>query len=488
MPVSSASLERSGTNQSFSADPKRLKNLFQRQKEHHLTVRQSTAAERKAKIQRIRDGIRARRQDIRDALYADFQKAPEEADLTEVKAVMDEASFAIKHIDSWMASESASTPPLLMGTSSEIRYEPKGVVLIISPWNYPFNLTLGPLIAAIAAGNSVIVKPSEYTPHSSRVMREMIEELFDEREVALVEGAVETSQALLDLPFDHIYFTGSPEVGKIVMRAAAEHLSSVTLELGGKSPAIVDATADVDDAAAKIAWGKFTNTGQTCIAPDYALVHESRHDAFLKRITHYISEYYGQTDEQRRTTPDYARLVNEKHFSRVQSLLTDAVQSGATVITGGQTDADAQYIAPTVLSDIPSESRIMDEEIFGPILPVVPFSDLNSAIDRINEKPNPLALYLFTRDEAAEHSILSRTHAGGTCINEVLLHYMNPHIPFGGNGHSGIGMGHGKYAFREFSHARSVLRRSYGSKLMRYIYPPYGSLSRRMIDAALKYL
>jgi len=468
--------------------PDRLTELFQKQKEHHLTVRNTTADERRARIRRIRDGVRSRRQEIRDALYADFQKSPEEVDLTEVKSVIDEANFALTHIDDWMASESAPTPPLLTGTSSEVRYEPKGVALIISPWNYPFNLTLGPLIAAIAAGNSVIVKPSEYTSNSSRVMREMIEELFDPREVALVEGAVETSQALLDLPFDHFYFTGSPEVGRIVMRSAAEHLSSVTLELGGKSPAIVDATADVDDAAAKIAWGKFTNTGQTCIAPDYALVHESLYEAFLERISHYISSYYGDTDDARRESPDYARLVNQKHFSRVQSLLTDAMQAGARAVVGGQTDAESRYIAPTVLAHVPDGARIMEEEIFGPVLPVLPFRDLGTAIDRINARPNPLALYLFTTDNDNETAVLDRTHAGGTCINEVLLHYMNPHMPFGGNGHSGIGMGHGKYAFHEFSHARSVLRRSYGSKLMRYIYPPYGSMTRRMIDAALKYL
>ena len=467
--------------------PEELQVLFDQQQAHHRHVRSAPANVRREKIKRIRDGVKARRQTIKDALYADFRKAPEEVDLTEVKAVVDEADFALKHLDAWMAPERASTPPLLMGTSSEIQYEPKGVSLIISPWNYPFNLTLGPVIAAVAAGNSVIVKPSEFTPNSSRVMREMIEELFDPRELVVVEGAVDTAQALLDLPFDHFYFTGSPQVGKIVMRAAAEHLSSVTLELGGKSPAIVDATADVDDAAAKIAWGKFTNTGQTCIAPDYALVHESHREAFVERISHYIQQYYGDTPKARRSTPDYARLVNNKHFGRVEALLSDAVEAGANVAFGGRTDAASRYIEPTVLTDVPKHSRIMDEEIFGPILPVHTFRNLRDAVGRINEKPNPLALYLFTKDEDAESTVLGQTRAGGSCINDVLLHYMNPNIPFGGAGHSGIGMGHGKYAFREFSHARSVLRRSYGSKLMQYVYPPYSSMTRRMIDAALKY-
>jgi aldehyde dehydrogenase (NAD+) len=464
-----------------------LQSLFDEQQRHHRHVRSAPASVRREKIKRIRAGVKARRQQIKDALYADFRKAPEEVDLTEVKAVVDEAGFALKHLDAWMAPESASTPPLLMGTSSEIQYEPKGVSLIISPWNYPFNLTLGPVIAAIAAGNSMVVKPSEFTPNSSRVMRDMIEELFDPREIAVVEGAVDTAQTLLDLPFDHFYFTGSPEVGKIVMQAAAEHLSSVTLELGGKSPAIVDVTADVDDAAAKIAWGKFTNTGQTCIAPDYALVHESHRDGFIERLNHYIQQYYGDTPEARSSTPDYARLVNTKHFGRVEALLSEAVEAGANVAFGGRTDASSRYIEPTVLTDVPEGTRILHEEIFGPILPVHTFRDLGDAIGRVNEKPNPLALYLFTTDPHAESTVLGQTRAGGSCVNDVLLHYMNPNIPFGGAGHSGIGMGHGKYAFREFSHARSVLRRSYGSKLMRYVYPPYGSMTRRMIDAALKY-
>ncbi len=489
-PASGPGASSNGSEDSVSPTthtPDELQTLFDQQQAHHRHVRSAPASVRREKIKRICDGVKARRQVIKDALYADFRKSPEEVDLTEVKAVVDEAEFALKHLNAWMTPERASTPSLLMGTSSEIQYEPKGVSLIISPWNYPFNLTLGPVIAAVAAGNSMVVKPSEFTPNSSRVMREMIEELFDPREIAVVEGAVDTAQALLDLRFDHFYFTGSPEVGKIVMRAAAEHLSSVTLELGGKSPAIVDATAEIDDAAAKIAWGKFTNTGQTCIAPDYVLIHESHRDAFIERTSHYIQQYYGDTPEARSSTPDYARLVNNRHFSRVEALLSEAVEAGAHVAFGGKTDAASRYIEPTVLTDVPDGSRILEKEIFGPILPVHTFRDLRDAIRRVNEKPNPLALYLFTTEERAESAVLGQTRAGGSCINDVLLHYLNPDLPFGGAGHSGIGMGHGKYAFREFSHARSVLRRSYGSKLMRYVYPPYGSVAQRMIDAALKY-
>ena len=464
-----------------------IQALFQAQRQHQPHVRASTVDARRAKLQRLRSAVYSRRHEIQDAMHADFCKPPEEVDLTEIKAVMEEADFASEHLDAWLAPESAKSPPLLTGTSSEIRYEPRGVCLIISPWNYPFNLTLRPLVSAIAAGNSVIVKPSEYTPHSSRVMRDMMAEIFDPREVTVVEGAVDTAQALLDLPFDHFYFTGSPEVGKIVMRAAADHLSSVTLELGGKSPTIVDASADVDDAAAKTAWGKFTNAGQTCIAPDHVYVHESIQDAFLDRLAHHVRAFYGDTEAERRASPDYCRIVNDRHFQRLREMLDDALDYGARIVIGGDTVESDEYLSPTVLSNVSNDSRVMTEEIFGPILPVLPFRSIDTVVRDIASRPHPLALYLFTRRDDVEKDVLDRTHSGGACINEVLLHNLNLHIPFGGAGHSGIGMGNGKYAVREFQHARSVLRRSYGSRLMRKMYPPYGSMSRRLIDLLVKY-
>ena len=475
------------SNGSASATADRIDQAFEAQQAHAPAVRRTDARQRKAKIRRLREAVYDRRDAIRHAMKQDFRRPEPEVDLTEVKAVGDEATFALRHLDDWMATERVPTPSLLLGTRSEIRYQPKGVVLIISPWNYPFNLTLGPLVAALAAGNCVIIKPSEYTPHSSAVMREMIEDLYDEREVALIEGDATVAQHLLEKPFDHIYFTGSPQVGSIVMQAAAKQHASVTLELGGKSPTIVDETADLEDAAAKIAWGKFTNCGQTCIAPDFVLAHDRIADDLVNHLRNAIARAYGDTPEKRRSTPDYARIVNDKHFQRVNRLLTAAVEDGATVAAGGQVDAEDRYIAPTVLTEVPDETALMEEEIFGPILPVLPYRSIDTVLSDLRSRPNPLALYLFTESAAMEERILNETSAGGTAINDVLLHYMNPHLPFGGAGTSGIGQGHGIHAFREFSRMRSVLRRSVGSAFMRQAYPPYTRVTRKLVDWILKF-
>ncbi|WP_022836777.1 aldehyde dehydrogenase family protein [Salisaeta longa] len=475
-PLASAPPSPTAPNDTMRA---RIADTFAAQRAHTARLRRSTAAERRDKIRRLRDAVQARRQDLRDALYADFRKAAPEVDLTEAKSVIDEADFALQHLDEWMALERVATPPLLLGTQSEIRYQPKGVALILSPWNYPFNLTLGPLIAALAAGCAVTLKPSEFTPHSSAVMQDLIASLYAPADVALFRGDKTVAQALLDQPFDHIYFTGSPSVGKIVMRAAAEHLASVTLELGGKSPVVVDASADLDDAARKIVWGKYTNTGQTCIAPDYVYVHASVHDALVDRMRQCITDFYGDAPQD---SPDYARLVSDKHFRHVSGLLDEAIQDGATVAAGGTCAADTRYVAPTLLTDVPPDSRIMAEEIFGPLLPVLPFQALDDAIAAINDRPNPLALYIFSEHERTTEALLNRTVAGGSCVNDVLIHYMNPHLPFGGAGHSGIGRGHGVYAFREFSNARSVVRRTAGSKVMQTLYPPYRGWMKRLTD------
>lgn len=465
-----------------------IERLFRAQQAHRPVMRATDATQRRAKIKRLRHAMLDRRDDIRDALYADFKKSPEEVDLTEIKVVVEYASFAENNLDDWMAPDRVATPLTFLGTRSEIHYEPKGGSLIISPWNYPFNLTFGPLISALAAGNCAILKPSEYTPHSSQLMSEIVKALYDEREVALVEGDKSVAQALLDLPFDHIHFTGSPEVGKIVMKAAAEHLASVTLELGGKSPAIIDDTADVLDAASKIAWGKFTNVGQTCIAPDYVLVHERAYDLLVDALEHNIRRFYGNTAADRRSTPDYARVVNSKHYQRLQSLYADALDRGAEVLAGGHADADDRYMAPTLLTDVPPDADIMQEEIFGPLLPILRFRTLDEALEHVNARPNPLSLYLFTESPASEEAVLSRTTAGTTAINDTLLQFFNPNLPFGGAGHSGIGKTSGYFGFKEFSNERAVLRRTAASAIIKQLYPPYGPKSRTVIDWLVKYL
>lgn len=457
-------------------------------KRHAPLVRQTDATKRKAKIQRLSDVLVARRETFYDTLRADFQKAPVEVDLTEIKAVTIEAAHAIDHLDDWMAPDPVGSSILFAGTRSEIHYEPKGTVLIMSPWNYPINLTLGPLVGAIAAGNTVVLKPSEHTPHTAAALRDLIADLFDPREIRVLTGGPDVAQSLTAQPFDHIYFTGSPAIGRLVMKSAADHLASVTLELGGKSPALIDDTADLDRAAERIAWSKFTNAGQTCIAPDYVLVEQGVHDHLVDRLRDAIHQFYGSTPSEQEASTDYARLIHTEHFESIVQLLTDAREAGATVAIGGHRDADTNYVAPSVLTDVPLDATIMREEIFGPLLPVIPFQTLDEAVTIMNDRPAPLSIYLFTERESTIETVLTRTTAGSTCVNEGFIHFMNPHLPFGGKGESGIGRGHGYSTFREFSNERAVLRRSFGARLIETLYPPYDRLTNRVTDWILRYL
>ena len=469
------------------ASTNEVEEVVSRLRRHAPAVRQTTAAQRKNKLQRLADGLLAHRDTFAKALKADFGKAPVEVDLTEIKAVTKEAEHAIAHLDDWMEPDRVSSPLLFTGTRSEIHYEPKGVALILSPWNYPVNLTLGPLIGAIAAGNCAVLKPSEHTPHTAAALQDFIADLYDDREITVLTGGPDVAQALTTQPFDHVYFTGSPAIGRLVMKAAAEHLTSVTLELGGKSPAVVDGTADLEQATGRIAWSKFTNAGQTCIAPDYVLVEKRIHDAFVDGLRDTIHRFYGTTPDAQQESEAYARLVHRDHYDKTMGLLTDAVEQDATVAVGGQHDAETNYVAPTVLTDVPLNARIMQEEIFGPLLPVVSYSSLNDAVRVINDRPAPLSLYVFTEREATVDTILERTTAGSTCVNEGFLHFVNPNLPFGGKGESGIGRGHGYRSFLEFSNERSVLRRTYGSDLLKTLYPPYNNLTSRVADWVLRY-
>jgi len=470
-----------------SSAPPDVASLLSTLKAHAPTVRRTSVDQRRAKLRRLADALLDRRDSVAEALHADFRKAPVEVDLTEIKTVTKEIDHACAHLDEWMAPDVPSAPLLFTGTRSAIHYEPKGVVLILSPWNYPVTLTLGPLVGALAAGNCAVLKPSEHAPHTAAVLQSLVDDLFDDREVRLVQGGPDLAEELTAQPFDHIYFTGSPAIGRRVMRAAAEHLTSVTLELGGKSPAVVDATADLDSAAERIAWSKFTNAGQTCIAPDYLLVEDRIHDTVVERLRATIHRFYGESPEARKASPDYARLIHDDHFETIAGLLDDARAHGATAAVGGETDAASRYVAPTVLTDVPPESRIMQEEIFGPVLPVLPYSSLDEALDTINARPAPLSLYLFTDRDATVDAVLARTTAGSTCVNEGFLHFVNPNLPFGGTGESGIGRGHGLYSFREFSNERTVLRRRYGGGLLRTLFPPYDRLTSRVAGWVMRY-
>ncbi len=460
-----------------------VQRIFTAQKENQFNVGNATAKERKAKLTKLHNAIEKYRPQIKEALHNDYGKHPSEVDLTEIYPITSEIKHAKSHLKGWMSKQRIHTPLALMGSSSYVKHEPKGVVLIISPWNFPFNLTFGPLISAIAAGNTIMIKPSEVTPHSSALMKKMIAELFDENEIAVVEGGVSTSTALLELPFNHIFFTGAPSIGKIVMKAAAKHLTSVTLELGGKSPTIVDKTADIKTAARRIAWGKYINNGQVCIAPDYVFVHESKKDEFLKAVDETIKTFYeGDAKKQK----SYARIVNNKHFNRVKSYVDDAVAKGAKVEAGGTFDSEQNFIAPTVMTNVSMDSKLMTNEIFGPVMPVYTFKELDEVIKEVNSREKPLALYIYSKSNKNINHVLNNTRAGGSCINHNAAHFFNTHLPFGGSNNSGIGKAHGEEGFKSFSNGRGVLKQHIPNAL-EMLLPPYTGFKQTLIDLTIKW-
>ena len=460
-----------------------VNRLFNIQKENRFAVANTSTKERVAKLKKLHKAVLKYRPAIKEAMFNDFKKHPSEVDLTEIYPVTSELKHTISNLYQWMSKQKVATPLALMGSSSYVHHEAKGVVLIVSPWNFPFNLTFGPLVSAIAAGNTVILKPSEHTPHASDIMHKIITEVFEPNEVALVQGGIETSQALLALPFNHIFFTGAPAIGKIVMAAAAKNLTSVTLELGGKSPTIIDETANIDTAARRTAWGKFLNNGQICIAPDYIFVHESKKDEFLKSIKKYLDQFYTEDSSQE---PSYCRMVNEKHFARVNNYINDAVEKGAQIEYGGKTDSDTDFISPTIMTNVPMDSAVMTEEIFGPILPVHGFTDLNEVIKEINDREKPLALYIYSKSNKNTNKIINNTRAGGTCINHNGVHFYNTNLPFGGSNNSGIGKGNGWYGFEAFSNKRGILKQHIPNAL-EMLLPPYNGFKQKLIDFTIKW-
>jgi aldehyde dehydrogenase (NAD+) len=469
-----------------SGDPSEaeIRRIFDRQLDTALRLRLSTAAERIAKIQKLHDAVLAHRQDLYDAAYKDFKKPPAEVDLAELLPVLSEAKHVMRALKGWVKPKGVWPTRLTIGLKAWIQYEPKGRCLIVSPWNYNMNLSLSPLVSCIAAGNTAIIKPSEMTPNISALMARIIKEVFPEDEVALIEGEVSVSTALLALPFDHIFFTGSPAVGKVVMAAAAKHLTSVTLELGGKSPTIVDADADIPLAAQTLMWGKFTNCGQTCIAPDYIYAHASIKDQFVAECVKVLKASYGETMQAQMASPNLARVVNERHTKRVAGLLTDAKQRGATIVTGGEFSEKDCFVQPTILENIPADAKIQTEEIFGPLLPVIPYTDLDQAIDEINKGPKPLSLYVWSKTEANIQRVLKRTSAGGSCVNHCVVQYAHGNLPFGGVNNSGIGSAHGIYGFKAFSHERSIVRTRF--MMAKLFFPPYTAFKSKILGIMLK--
>ena len=468
----------------------KIDTTFRKQKEYfHTKQRLTTAKERITKLKKMRDWVYAHKADIRKAVYDDFKKPEAEADLSEVYPVISELNHAIADLREWMRPRKVEAPLSLLGTRSYLMYEPKGVTLIISPWNFPYQLTLGPLVSALAAGCTAMIKPSEMTPHVSALLQKMLRELFPEDEVAVFQGDKEVSQALLDLPFDHIFFTGSPQVGSIVMKAASKHLSSITLELGGKSPVIVDETAKLKDTAEKLIWGKLLNCGQACVTPDYVYVHQSKEKAFLEALKAAKDKLYNTDPAKMEANPDFARVVNERHFKRLSGLLDEAVEKGANIVFGGERTPEDRYIAPTVLRNVSLESGVMNEEIFGPILPVLTYTSIDDVIRVINDKTKPLALYIFSKSQKNIDYILKRTSAGATGINENVLHFNHPNLPFGGTNHSGHGKSHGFYGFEAFSNLRPVMQNStLFSSIKPVAYPPFGGIKAKLLQFLIRWL
>lgn len=427
---------------------------------------------RKRQLRALSRMLREREDEVLHALHLDVGKPRLEAWLAEISHLETELDLALKKLDEWAADEKVSVPMVLKPAKSWIHKEPLGVVLIISPWNYPFSLAIAPLIGALAAGNCALVKPSEVSPHTSAAIARLLPQYLDPDAVAVVEGGVEETTAILATRFDHIFYTGSPAIGRVIMTAAAKFLTPVTLELGGKSPCIIDRDCDLDVAARRVAWGKFYNAGQTCLAPDYVLAHEDIKAKFLDKLRTVLHDFYG--DEPKKS-PDYARIVSKKHHQRLSRLLGEGAP--VTRIDG---DEEERYLSPVVLDAPSPESPVMQEEIFGPILPVLTFRNVDEAIRFVNGREKPLALYVFTANDAFAKAIVDRTSSGAAVINHVWLHFGVPGLPFGGVGESGTGAYHGRASFDTFTHRRAVLQKPFGMEPP-IMYPPYDGLKAKLV-------
>ena len=419
---------------------------------------------RLAQLDKLRQGILKYEREILDALKQDLNKPEYEAYVTEVGLVLHSINHISKNLEKWAKVQVVKTPLQLAPAKSSIRYEPLGVVLIVAPFNYPFQLLIEPLLGAIAAGNTAVLKPSEYTTHTEAIIVKLISETFSSDYIKVVTGGREVSEGLFKAPFDHIFFTGSVQTGKIVMKAAADNLVPVTLELGGKSPTIVHNDADIKMAALRITWGKFMNAGQICIAPDYIYVHKDVEQLFIDEVLKCILSFYGALPIK---SPDYCRIVNEKHFNRIVSLIDHD-----KVVIGGQYDLSQKYIAPTVMKNVTWDDAVMKEEIFGPIMPILVYDSIETVIDIITQKPKPLALYVFSESESLQEYLVDQIPFGGGCINDTIMHVASEYLPFGGTGDSGMGAYHGEASFKTFSHRKSILKKSSVFEL-KLLYPPY---------------
>lgn len=466
-----------------------LKNLFDLQGENRWVVAKTSAEERIAKLQKLRKAIVKRQQEFYDAIWADFHKPKTEAWLSEIYPSLQEIDYAVKHLPDWMEDKDGSWSFLFPLNHSRSHFEPKGRVLIMAPWNYPFLLFISPVVAAIAAGNVVIAKPSHKTPNVAQFLESLIAEVFPQNEVAVVLGAgAELGDQLLSLPFDHVFFTGSPKVGAHVAELAAKVHASVTLELGGKSPVIVLDDVKINGAAEKIAWGKCLNAGQTCIAPDYLFCPEKLVQPLAETISQEIRKMYGATEDIRRSCENFVHIVDHHAVERHQALINEALTKGATAVIGGtfaETDVQNRYTPATVLTGVTADMKIMESEIFGPILPIIAYDSLDEAIQFVQSRPKPLALYVFGNSESKINEVIKRTTSGSTCVNHCILQIENLSVPFGGVGMSGTGNYHGFYGFKSFSHERNIMEQG-AFDAMNFLYPPYHQDNEKSLRARIQ--
>lgn len=462
-----------------------LKSLLATQRDFAPALRAQNARQRIEKLQKIEDYLsdQSNLDRLLAAMQQDFRKHEVEVLLSEVGVALSHIRFVKSRLKRWMEPRKLPVPLSLIGMRNYVYYEPKGCALIISPWNYPFNLTIIPLVYAISAGCTAIVKPSEFSAHTTVFIKEMLEELYEEREIKVVTGEGSTSGFLTTLPFDHIFFTGSPAIGKKVMAAAAKNLTSVTLELGGKSPAIIDASVNLKKSARNSVWGKYLNGGQTCIAPDYLIVEESIAEAYVTSLIRAITSFYG-ADVQ--ASESYPRIINDRHFDRIKALLDDAVSKGATIAHGGQLDRSDRFIAPTILTGVTEDMEVMQEEIFGPLWPVMTYNKLEEALAIINRRPKALSFYIQSNRRATIKRLLAETSSGGALVNEYLLGGGSASVPFGGVNNSGIGKSFGYHGFIEFTNERPVMERRFLDLSM--AYPPYNEKVKGLVKRIYRWL
>jgi len=441
------------------------KQLLEKQRSFFATGKTRSIEFRIEQLKKLRQVVIEKHGDIEMSLYKDLKKCEHEAFATEVTAMIDEINCAVENMATWTKPVNAGTPPLFGPSESNIYYEPYGTVLLMNTWNYPFVLCFKPLVGALAAGNCCIVKPSEVAPTTSKVLADIINTAFDEEYCTAIECGVEGTTKLLEERFDFIIYTGSTSIGRIVAQAAAKHLTPTVLELGGKSPCIVDKSADIACSAGTLCWGKFINSGQTCTAPDYVWVHKDLKEKLIEALKNQIREFYG---DDIKNSPDFGRIINQRHFERLQGLMKEG-----EIVFGGETDESQRFISPTIIDGITWDSKIMQEEVFGPILPVMTFENIEEVVETLSKRERPLALYLYTTDKTTEEFVINNVSFGGGCINATLMHMLNTNLPFGGIGNSGHGFYQGRWSIETFSHKKSVLNRALSAEPSP-LFPPYG--------------